>query len=474
MTTLRAMGPDGSTQAAPVTRGFLFADLRGYTAFIEAHGDKQARELLDAYRRVVREVVGQFGGAEIKTEGDSFYVVFPSATAAVKCGLALVQSAAEATQARPDLPINMGVGVHAGETAESDEGYVGSAVNMAARLCSAASAGEVLVSETVRGLTRTGGEIHYVSRGNKRFKGISEPIAVFAATTATGTSAVRVQPRAFGRSRGLLGGAMAVVALVVVVAALVITRGGAAAPTASPPPATATVAGVASPTVASSPASSTPGTSAVPTQAGIKELQLGKADPGQYRASYFYHRPEFELPEGWTIGTCPSKGPVHCDNGKNNGYDPNLIQFKLSDRPQSQLVLFHPAGFLNDPCAIEARPTSSPTEPFLGWLRTQPGLEIGTGFAHNFQHVKTTEMDVNVVDEHACTTTTPHSVALGGGFNLVGGTYFALNSGSATKLYALTIPNNVFAFVTAPNQDELELLRPKAEEVLNSLEFPNE
>ena len=83
-------------------------------------------------------------------------------------------------------------------------------------------------------------------------------------------------------------------------------------------------------------------------------------------------------------------------------------------------------------------------------------------------------MDVSVVDEHACMDTKPSSVALGGGFHSVGGgTLFALPSGSATKAYALTIPNNVFAFVTAPNQEELDYLLPKAQEVLNSLEFPN-
>ena len=50
--------------------------------------------LLDAYRRLVRDVVRRSGGAEIKTEGDSFYVVFPSASDAVRCGLALVAAAA--------------------------------------------------------------------------------------------------------------------------------------------------------------------------------------------------------------------------------------------------------------------------------------------------------------------------------------------------------------------------------------------
>ncbi|MGH2407814.1 MAG: adenylate/guanylate cyclase domain-containing protein, partial [Candidatus Limnocylindrales bacterium] len=177
------IGSSPGVQATPshLTRGFLFVDLRGYTAFIEARGDAAAGRLLEAYRRVVREVVARSGGAEIKTEGDSFYVVFPSASGAVGCGIAIVAAAASATAEHPDLPIHAAVGVHAGETAETEGGFVGSAVNVAARLCAAAAAGEVLVSDTVRGLTRTGGDIRYIARGRRRLKGITEPMAVYAA-----------------------------------------------------------------------------------------------------------------------------------------------------------------------------------------------------------------------------------------------------------------------------------------------------
>ena len=80
---------------APRTNGFLFADLRDYTRFVEAHGDQAAAELLQAYRALVRDVVARFGGAEIKTEGDSFYVVFPSASSAVQCGLAILEGAGD-------------------------------------------------------------------------------------------------------------------------------------------------------------------------------------------------------------------------------------------------------------------------------------------------------------------------------------------------------------------------------------------
>ncbi len=53
--------------AGPLIHGFLFADLRGYTAYAEARGDAAAADLLDKYRVLVRGVLGELGGAEIKT-----------------------------------------------------------------------------------------------------------------------------------------------------------------------------------------------------------------------------------------------------------------------------------------------------------------------------------------------------------------------------------------------------------------------
>ena len=79
--------------APGATHGLLFADLRGYSAFVEEHGDEAAVALLARYRRLVREVVASHDGAEIRTEGDSFYVVFPLASSAVRAGLAILEAA---------------------------------------------------------------------------------------------------------------------------------------------------------------------------------------------------------------------------------------------------------------------------------------------------------------------------------------------------------------------------------------------
>jgi class 3 adenylate cyclase/ABC-type branched-subunit amino acid transport system substrate-binding protein len=196
-------------QGGTITRGFLFADLRGYTDFVERRGAAAAAELLTRYRALAREEIARFGGAEIKTEGDSFYVVFDSVSSAVRCGLAITTAALAA-----DEPIPVGVGVHAGETIEADGGYVGSPVNIAARICAQAGPGEVLVSETVRALTMTLLPVQFKSRGRRQLKGIAEPIELFAvaeaAAGATPWSSTR-RRRLSRRARAALAGGVALV-----------------------------------------------------------------------------------------------------------------------------------------------------------------------------------------------------------------------------------------------------------------------
>jgi branched-chain amino acid transport system substrate-binding protein len=202
--------PTASTREPDsVTRGFLFSDLRGYTHFVETRGATTAAALLVRYRALARAAIARFGGAEIKTEGDSFYVVFSSVSSAVRCGLAISADAAAASSEHPDEPIQVGVGIHAGETVESDGGYVGSAVNIAARICAQAASGEVLVSETVRSLTRSVLPVRFEPRGRRPLKGIADPIALFAVVeTVPGAAPWTGQRRLRGRRllTVLLGG----------------------------------------------------------------------------------------------------------------------------------------------------------------------------------------------------------------------------------------------------------------------------
>jgi class 3 adenylate cyclase/tRNA A-37 threonylcarbamoyl transferase component Bud32 len=225
----------GTTQvdiAASPTRGFLFSDLRGYTAYVEAHGDEEAAVLLDRYRRMVRAVVAQTAGSEVRTEGDSFYVLFPSASKAITAALAIVAEAEKRNRGDPGHQISVGIGVHAGETAETAEGPVGSAVNVAARICSVAGAGEVWVSETVRGLTRTRlADVAYLAKGSHQLKGVAEPMTLYqvlpkdraptGAPSASGPTRVRGarrRGRALAAAAGTAAIALALLGVSVVLA----------------------------------------------------------------------------------------------------------------------------------------------------------------------------------------------------------------------------------------------------------------
>jgi class 3 adenylate cyclase len=183
MTDEVAPPSDGSTH------GFLFADLRGYTHLVDTRGAVEASHLLGRYRAIVREVVTHHGGAEIKTEGDSFYVVLPSASAALRCGLDILKSCME--PADGGEAIQLGIGIHAGESVAHEGGFVGSAINIAARICAIATAGEVLVSGTIRELTRSIVSAEFVFVGRRQLKGLDQPVEVFRVVPGGATSSVR-------------------------------------------------------------------------------------------------------------------------------------------------------------------------------------------------------------------------------------------------------------------------------------------
>jgi class 3 adenylate cyclase len=240
------------------THGFLFADLRDYTRYVDTHGDRAAVALLERYRLLVRGAVAEGNGAEIRTEGDSFYVIFDSVSAAVRCGMAIVE-AAGATAEGPADPIHVGVGVHAGETIETAEGFVGSAVNIAARLCAEAKAGELVVSDTVRALTRASLEVEFEPLGARRLKGIEEPVVCYR-VVSRGATTHAPDARPIGRrpSRLLAAGlgAAAVVAIAFGGAVVVTGWGHNAAPTPGPS-AAAAAAGPAGAPASVSPSAST-------------------------------------------------------------------------------------------------------------------------------------------------------------------------------------------------------------------------
>ncbi len=123
---------------------FLFTDVEGSTRLLQEHGAGYA-DLLDEHRRALRDAFSKYGGVEVDTQGDAFFVAFSRAADAVA-------AAAEARQALEPGPIRVRMGIHTGEPMVTAEGYVGIDVHRAARIAAAAHGGQIVVSETTRGL----------------------------------------------------------------------------------------------------------------------------------------------------------------------------------------------------------------------------------------------------------------------------------------------------------------------------------
>lgn len=209
---------------------FLVADIRGYTTFTQQRGDEAASKLTAKFAMIVRELVAEFDGTVFELRGDEALCVFGSPRQCLRLAVALQERFVEETVADPELPIPVGIGIDAGEAVHSQDGYRGGALNLAARLCGRAKAGQVLASAEVTHLARTIDGLRYVQLERVSLKGLSEPIrpvrvvpegedpaqqmpALLAAATPPPTGVGWLPQRLANRPRTVLAGA-AVVAVV--------------------------------------------------------------------------------------------------------------------------------------------------------------------------------------------------------------------------------------------------------------------
>ncbi len=160
-------------------RTFLIADVRGYTRYTQERGDEAAARLASAFADTVRLTVEELGGRLVELRGDEALVVFSSARQAIRTAVALQQRFVERMRSDDSLPLRVGIGLDAGEAVSVGDGFRGGALNLAARLCSIAQPGEVLLTESLTHLSRRVDELTYLDRGRRSFKGLEHPVRVF-------------------------------------------------------------------------------------------------------------------------------------------------------------------------------------------------------------------------------------------------------------------------------------------------------
>jgi class 3 adenylate cyclase len=129
---------------------FLFTDIEGSTALLRELGEAYSG-VLGRERSILRETLGSAGGQEIDTQGDAFFFSFTRARDAV-AGAVAAQRGLAAEEWPGGVGVKVRMGLHTGEPAVGDEGYVGLDVVRAARICSAGHGGQILLSETTRAL----------------------------------------------------------------------------------------------------------------------------------------------------------------------------------------------------------------------------------------------------------------------------------------------------------------------------------
>ena len=147
---------------------FLFTDVEGSTRLLHELGAESYGEALAQHRQVVRDACTAYGGVEVDTQGDSFFLAFPTAPGAL-------QAAATLTERLASGRIRVRVGLHTGTPMLVDEGYVGTDVHRAARIAAAGQGGQVLISAATAPLV----EAELLDLGEHRFKDLSTPERVF-------------------------------------------------------------------------------------------------------------------------------------------------------------------------------------------------------------------------------------------------------------------------------------------------------
>ena len=155
---------------------FLFADLAGYTALTESHGDEYAADVAAGFATAVRETLTGYAAEEVKRFGDGVLIRADDADQALHLAARLVRDFG----AR-DRSLGVRVGVHTGSAVEREGDWYGQGVNLASRVLAAAEPGEVVLTAATReaaGNTLLPGQVR--SRGPKALKHVREPVELFA------------------------------------------------------------------------------------------------------------------------------------------------------------------------------------------------------------------------------------------------------------------------------------------------------
>jgi class 3 adenylate cyclase len=151
----------------------LIADLSGYTALTEAHGNMSAAEAVTRYVEIVHEVLHP-SARLVERVGDEVLIVAEDPANLVQTGISL----RDTIELEPLFP-TMHAGIHAGSVLEMDGGYFGKALNLGSRVAAHARGNQILCTEQVVTMASDLEDVEYRALGPARFKNITDPVEIF-------------------------------------------------------------------------------------------------------------------------------------------------------------------------------------------------------------------------------------------------------------------------------------------------------
>jgi predicted ATPase/class 3 adenylate cyclase len=161
MTPVRRDLPSGTVT-------FLFTDVEGSTRLLHELGAEDYARVLAEQRRVLRQATRAHDGVEVDTQGDAFFLAFPTAGGALEAAMA-------ATEELASGPIRVRIGIHTGTPHLTVEGYVGEDVHLGARIAASGHGGQVLLSRETSELV----EAELTDLGEHRLKDFQDPVGIF-------------------------------------------------------------------------------------------------------------------------------------------------------------------------------------------------------------------------------------------------------------------------------------------------------
>ncbi|MBA3431261.1 MAG: adenylate/guanylate cyclase domain-containing protein, partial [Actinobacteria bacterium] len=170
------------TQPAPTsgTVTLLFTDIVASSLLLQDLGDDRAHRLRRAHFRLLRDALSRHNGREVKSLGDGLMAVFHSAVDAVGCAIEMQQRVEAESSKRGGVPVELRIGLHAGEPVEEERDYFGAPVVLAKRLCDSAYGGGIIASEVVRALVGTRNGFQWEDFQWLALKDTSVPVATYS------------------------------------------------------------------------------------------------------------------------------------------------------------------------------------------------------------------------------------------------------------------------------------------------------